>query len=248
MHTMPATLIALLLTIAPAAAATPAPDVPLFTDPAGDAGPGTTWGLPGVAPASYGDLTGAIATAADGHVEMELALAELPATLPPDTVWALGWKQGDDHVSVGWANLVTTSPEHAVIEGAFLCTFADGDYGEPDCEPVPGERTASGFRFVVPWDALDRGVLQELGGAVVHVPDATAWPLFLVHFTGMTIVDWAEGGDVDLQPPSAGNDVTVASHDTTKNDGTAVPGLGALGLLVGLGAGAAVVAVAWRRR
>lgn len=234
------TLLGLLLTLPPFAHA-----APLLADPTGDAGPGGLYGLPGDPVASsYADITGADATPVPGGLEVTLSLASLPAALPPDTVWGVAWTLGDQQVEVGWVDLLV--PGHDAAQGPYAC-LAKAD-APPACEPIPGERLASGFRFEVPAKDLPPGKLEGVGAATLHVASATAWPLFVADMTGAGVLDVARGPDFPLATTAAPDDpsatVASASVGATPSPSGAWVVAGALALAALCVAGA----VAWRKR
>lgn len=201
-----------LMALLPTAAASSS--VLLFEDATGDAGPLAAWGVP--VPGLAGDhadlLSGSIETRSDAAI-VTLTLVALPAELPPDTVWFVGWERTDGvYLGAGYTRVVTPEAPRGV-EAASLCSF-DGppqEDPEPSCEPIDAERLADGFAFVVPLAALGDGALAMPGGAVVRLPDATLWPLYVAHFTGLTVEDFAEGEDVLVQLPASDETLTPQS-------------------------------------
>lgn len=200
--------------------------VVLFEDDAGDAGPLATWGVPVPGLANdHADLTRATIDVHEEGATLTLSLAALPATLPPDTVWFAGWQGSEDrYLAAGYLRAITPEAP-AGKEGASLCAFEGGPQQDetPECADVEARREGSSFWFTIPIEALGDGALASPGGAVVRLPDATAWPLFVAHFTGLTVEDFAQGDDV-LLPRSPSLEQGDLTAQSAKDASRAVPG------------------------
>lgn len=229
-----------------------APEGLLFEDAAGDVGPWPTMilgtGLPGPA---WADLLGASAAPVpDGTLTVTLEVATVPADLPPDVIWAVEWTDPatQEYVAVGYASLKTPEGD---VRGAALCVFEkSGEYGpegEPECAEIPAD-VATGspgsFEFQVPAERAIADVADP-GGVTLLAPDATAFPLFVLHFTGMTVLDvgWTEG-EVALASAPEGELATAAVSDVPAQN--SVPPAGPLAAAAALGIVA--LASASRRR
>jgi hypothetical protein len=207
----------LLALLAPTAAASP-----LFADPAGDAGP---------VGGAYGDLVSAdLAPTQDGAV-LTLNLSALPDPLPPDLLWAATWNASGRDVAVGYAVILGPTGQRA--DGGVAC--ATSATGAPTCEAVPAARAGRSFVVHVPATWMGNGSLHHVGGLVQHVPEATAWPTFVVVFTGADVVDAAHGDDARLDAPreEATSATTAQAASPTAR---ATPGAGLALALVALAA------------
>lgn len=205
-------LLVLALLLAPTAAAST-----LFTDPAGDAGPAALVGDP--VSSSYADLVGADAEANATTLTIHVRVAALPQDLPPDTLWSVGWKDGEREIEASYARFTTPEGD---AEGASACVMSSS--GAPACVEIPGAREPHGFRLDVPRAFLANGSLAHLHGIAMRLFSPTAWPLFVVDVTQAGVLDRAAGADAAF--PNATQETALAPAGASPGTPTrAVPGL-----------------------
>lgn len=235
------------LCLLPTTAADPA-TYTLFEDATGDAGPIAAWGVPVPGLANdHADLVGAtLEVGADGAL-LRLRLASVPAELPPDIIYFAGWEREDAaFVGAGYFRLVTPEKPEGE-EMAFACVYVDAppqEGGEGECEEVAATRAPDGFDLPLALELLADGEVGAPMGAVVRVLDATAWPLFALHFTGLTVMDLADGEDLTIAMPTAEDQDEAVVTTQAAESRSEVPGAGLAWGLSAIG----LLALATRRR